>query len=191
MYGCNLLDFINQCHHEINEYKINKLTNLTKDAQVSARGERARSGAGEPAAGCPGGRPTPFRGPRRAGRPRARGGRGAGPRASAPASPPRRPWSPFRSAVCGRSPGAGAWRVSLFSPAFPQRHVMWRLLGRRSPSLRLRRGGRPGPRRVFESRRVFPYCRAFWITVPYQIYFVNVFSRSIVCLFISSIVTHF
>lgn len=72
VYGCNLLDFINQCHHEINEYKINKLTNLTKDAQVSARGERARSGAGEPAAGCPGG-------PRRAGRPWARGGRGAGP----------------------------------------------------------------------------------------------------------------
>lgn len=79
VYGCNLQDFINRCHHEINEYKINKLTNLTKDAQVSARGERARSGAGEPAAGCPGGRPTPFRGPRRAGRPWARGGRGAGP----------------------------------------------------------------------------------------------------------------
>lgn len=156
---------------------------------MSTRGERARSGAGEPAAGCPGGRPTPFPWPpqgRQAPGPGRAGGWAPGSGSSVPAAA-----AVVALPVCGRSPGAGAWRVSLFSPAFPQRHVMWRLLGRRSPSLRLRRGGRPGPRRVFESRRVFPYCRAFWITVPYQIYFVNVFSRSIVCLFISSIVTHF
>lgn len=144
---------------------------------------QAAQAAGPPRSAAPAGRAGPGLG--------EGGGPGPGLRLRRPRRGSRGRPSGLRSAVCGRSPGAGAWRVSLFSPAFPQRHVMWRLLGRRSPSLRLRRGGRPGPRRVFESRRVFPYCRAFWITVPYQIYFVNVFSRSIVCLFIFSIVTHF